>query len=41
MDYNSIDYTSIFAVGAMLFLMTLTLNFVSRIFVRRFREVYE
>ena len=40
-DYNSIDYTSIFAVGAMLFLMTLTLNFVSRIFVRRFREVYE
>lgn len=40
-DYNSIDYTSIFAVGSMLFLMTLTLNFVSRIFVRRFREVYE
>lgn len=40
-DYNSIDYTSIFAVGSMLFLMTLTLNFVSRIYVRRFREVYE
>ena len=40
-DYNSIDYTSIFAVGSMLFLMTLTLNFISRIFVRRFREVYE
>ncbi|MEO6063468.1 MAG: phosphate ABC transporter permease subunit PstC, partial [Thermoflexales bacterium] len=40
-DYNSIDYTSIFAVGSVLFLMTLTLNFVSRIFVRRFREVYE
>ncbi len=40
-DYNSIDYTSIFAVGSMLFLITLTLNFISRIFVRRFREVYE
>lgn len=40
-DYNTIDYTSIFAVGLVLFVITLSLNFVSRYFVRRFREVYE
>lgn len=40
-DYNTVDYTSIFAVGLVLFAITLTLNFVSRYFVRRFREVYE
>jgi len=41
LSYNSIDYNSIFAIGLMLFLMTLALNIVSRRFVARFREVYE
>jgi len=40
-SYDSIDYNSIFAIGLMLFLITLTLNIVSRRIVRRFREVYE
>ena len=41
LSYNSIDYTSIFAIGLTLFIMTLSLNLVSRRIVRRFREVYE
>lgn len=41
LSYNSIDYNSIFAIGLLLFLMTLTLNILSRRFVARFREVYE
>ena len=41
LSYNSIDYNSIFAIGLMLFLITLTLNVVSRRIVHRFREVYE
>ena len=41
LSYNSIDYNSVFAIGLMLFLMTLALNMVSRRFVARFREVYE
>ncbi len=41
LSYNSIDYNSIFAIGMVLFLITLTLNVVSRRIVRRFREVYE
>jgi len=41
LSYASIDYDSIFAIGLMLFLMTLVLNIVSRQVVRRFREVYE
>lgn len=40
LSFESIDYTSIFAVGLTLFFMTLTLNLISRWFVRRFREVY-
>mgnify|MGYP000125573268 CR=1 FL=1 len=40
-SYDSIDYNSIFAIGLILFLITLTLNIVSRRIVRRFREVYE
>ncbi len=35
------DYTSLFAVGALLFLMTLVLNVAAQIIVRRFREAYE
>jgi phosphate transport system permease protein len=41
LSYNSIDYNSLFAIGLLLFLMTLTLNFISNIIVRRFREEYE
>ena len=37
---GSITFESIFAVGAMLFLMTLTLNLVSYWFVQRYREIY-
>jgi len=38
---GSINGQSIFAVGALLFLMTLFMNIVSNIVVRRFREEYE
>ncbi|MFP4643113.1 MAG: phosphate ABC transporter permease subunit PstC [Spirochaetales bacterium] len=40
-SYDSIDYNSIFALGLVLFLVTLTLNFISRRIVERYREVYE
>jgi phosphate transport system permease protein len=41
LSYDSIDYNSIFAIGLLLFLMTLSLNIISQRVVRRFREVYE
>jgi phosphate transport system permease protein len=41
LSYDSIDYNSIFAIGLVLFLITLTLNIISQRIVRRFREVYE
>jgi phosphate transport system permease protein len=41
LSYDSIDYDSLFAIGLMLFLITLLLNVVSQRVVRRFREVYE
>lgn len=41
LSYNSIDYNSIFALGLLLFSMTLTLNIISNAIVRRFREHYE
>ncbi len=41
LSYNTIDYTSIFAIGLVLFFITLILNILSRIIVSRFREVYE
>jgi phosphate transport system permease protein len=37
---GSDEYLSLFAVGAVLFLMTLGLNVLSGIVIRRFREVY-
>jgi phosphate transport system permease protein len=40
-SYNSIDYNSLFAIGLLLFLLTLTLNMISRVVTTRFREVYE
>ena len=39
--YDSIDYNSLFAIGLVLFLMTLALNILSQRIVQRFREAYE
>ncbi len=41
LSYDSIDYNSIFAIGLLLFLLTLSLNVLSQWIVRRFREEYE
>ena len=41
LSYNSIDYNSLFAIGLLLFFITLTLNIISQQVVRRFREEYE
>ena len=41
LSYDSIDYNSIFALGLFLFMITLILNILSQVIVRRFREVYE
>jgi len=40
-SYNTVDYNSIFALGLLLFFMTLILNIISRSLVRRFQEVYD
>ena len=39
-SYNTIDYNSLFAIGLLLFLLTLVFNIISGIVTRRFREVY-
>ena len=41
LSYNSLDYNSIFAIGLLLFFMTLTLNIISQKIVKKFREVYQ
>lgn len=41
LSYDSIDYASLFALGLLLFGMTLLLNIISRIIVARFREEYD
>ena len=41
LSYDSLDYNSLFAIGLLLFFITLALNIVSQKIVRRFREVYE
>lgn len=41
LSYDSLDYNSIFAIGLLLFLITLSLNIFSQRIVRRFREEYE
>lgn len=41
LSYDSMDYNSIFAIGLMLFFMTLGLNILSQRIVKRFREEYE
>ena len=38
---GTLDYKSVFAVGTVLFVMTLAMNLVSIRLVRRYREVYE
>lgn len=38
---GTLDYTSIFAVGLLLFVLTLIMNLIAIRLVRRFREVYE
>ncbi len=40
-SYNSVDYTSIFALGLLLFLITFTLNVVSREISARYQTEYE
>ena len=40
LSYNSLDYNSIFAIGLLLFFMTLVLNIFSQWIVKRFREDY-
>ncbi len=39
--YDTADYNSLFAIGLLLFIITLSLNILSRWLVSRFREVYE
>ncbi len=41
LSYDSMDYNSIFAIGLMLFFITLGLNILSQRIVKRFREEYE
>lgn len=41
LSYNSLDYNSLFALGLVLFLITMTLNAISRRVTARFREVYQ
>jgi phosphate transport system permease protein len=41
LSYDSLDYNSIFAIGLLLFFITLALNLISRRVAARFREVYE
>ncbi|MDH5506747.1 MAG: phosphate ABC transporter permease subunit PstC [Anaerolineae bacterium] len=40
LSYDTVDYNSIFAIGLLLFVMTLCLNIFSQFIVRRFREEY-
>ncbi len=40
-SYNTIDYTSIFAIGITLFFITLTLNMLGQYISSKYREVYE
>jgi len=39
-SYNTIDYNSIFAIGLMLFVLTLVLNIISGWVSRHLREEY-
>lgn len=39
--YDTLDYRSIFAIGMVLFVLTLILNIISRTIITKFRESYE
>lgn len=41
LSYDTLDYNSLFAIGLLLFGITLALNIFSQRIVKRFREVYE
>lgn len=41
LSYESLDYKSIYAIGLVVFAVTLLLNIISQRIVARFREVYE
>jgi len=41
LSYDSIDYNSIFAIGLLLFFLTLILNIISQRVIKHFREEYE
>jgi phosphate transport system permease protein len=41
LSYDSMDYNSLFAIGLLLFLITLGLNMLSRRIIAKYREVYE
>jgi phosphate transport system permease protein len=41
LSYDTVDYQSIFAIGLVVFFLTLALNIFSQRIVRRFREAYE
>lgn len=41
LPYGTVDYTSLFAIALMLFLVTLILNLISQWIVTKFREQYE
>jgi phosphate transport system permease protein len=41
LSYDSIDYNSLFAIGLVLFLITMALNIISQRIVKHFREEYE
>ena len=39
-EYGSLRYSSIFAVGVTLFVITMVMNLIAQRFVRKFRQVY-
>ncbi|MEJ5187876.1 MAG: phosphate ABC transporter permease subunit PstC [Breznakiellaceae bacterium] len=41
LSYGSLDYTSLFAIGLLLFFITLGLNILSRRIIKKYREIYE
>ena len=41
LSYATLDYESLFAIALVLFMITLSLNLISRAIVNRFREAYE
>jgi len=41
LPHGTVEYRTIFAVGLTLFFVTLLVNIVSGVVLRRYREVYE